>query len=138
MKARWMAIGAVVGLVLALTIGFAYGSTGVGASTGGSGWWATMDAMHDSPWMEQMRGGMGPRWGAECDRLHEQMRSAVSATDRDRLRQHMTDAMREHMSEVGVFRPGGMMGERGSGLGGYGPEGMMGGTGSAPGDMMGG
>ncbi|HEX9124517.1 MAG TPA: hypothetical protein VF984_14350 [Actinomycetota bacterium] len=139
MKTRWIAVGAVIGLGVALTLGFAFGSgprvpagqamNATFSSGDSSDWWAAMDAMHDSAWMEQMREHMGPEFAAQCDRLHEQMQQQLGNQDRDQIRQHMTDQMREHMSQVGGFGPGpGMMGGYGPGsmMDGYGPGGMMG------------
>jgi hypothetical protein len=127
MKGRWIAMGAVIGLGVALTLGFAFGhgsralgSDATDATSWGdaSDWWTAMDAMHDSPWMEQIREQMGPGFAAQCDQLHEQVR--------DRVRAHMSDEMREHMAPVGGFGPIGMMGGRGTGPAGYGPGAMMG------------
>ncbi len=90
MKARWISLGVAIGLGLALTVGFAVASgssgpagRGVGSTAAASqstDWLEAMDAMHDSPFMEQMRAQMGPEWAARCDALHEQMRERFGQT----------------------------------------------------------
>ena len=124
MTTRRIVIGAVIGLALALTVGVAYAAgrasgpvTGplaaqVSAQTSDrSDWWAGMEAMHDSAFMEQMRAQMGPEWAAQCDAMHSQMR--------------------EHMGEVGGPMGPDMMGGHGQG-GMMDSDDMMG-----PGGMMG-
>ncbi|GEM_PF-7072216 len=118
MKARWIALGVTIGLLLALTVGFTFVSGGTaGRGTPPSGvddWWQAMDAMHDSAFMQQIRAQMGPEWAAQCDALHEQL---------------------QERSGQG---PDGMMGGYGPGDGtGYGPgSGPRDGTGYGPGPGM--
>ncbi len=84
MRTRWTIFGLVIGVVLALGIGSAVASgptlpkagaavavTGDGDNT--SGWWAAMDAMHDSPWMQQMHSQMPADLQQRCNALHDQM-----------------------------------------------------------------
>jgi hypothetical protein len=79
MKARFLALGIVIGLLLALTLGFAYrGSASMmGWDTGPRGSaWATMEAMHDSPGMRAMHERMPDELQARCDELHDRMTSS--------------------------------------------------------------
>ncbi len=125
MKGRWILVGAVIGFAVTLTLGFAFGA---GRSAPGAGrspspqatgdWWAAMDAMHDSPWMEQMRAQMGPELAAQCDAMHEQMREQAG-----------------QMGPGMMGGSGGMMGGSGGMMGGSG--GMMGGSGQTGPGMMG-
>lgn len=81
MKGRWIFLGIAIGVVVTLTFGFGFasgrpmidrvGPTPKPQATGD--WWAAMDAMHDSAWMEQMRAQMGPELAAQCDAMHERM-----------------------------------------------------------------
>lgn len=84
MRTRWTIFGLVIGAVLALGIGSAVASgptlpkAGVAVAAPGdgdntSGWWAAMDAMHDSPWMQQMHSQMPADLQERCDALHDQM-----------------------------------------------------------------
>lgn len=76
MKARWISLGGVIGLVLILTFASASASGHPAPSTGVAGTsvvgdssdpWAAMDAMHDSPAMEQMHGQMPEELQQRCD-----------------------------------------------------------------------
>ncbi len=120
MKGRWVALGVVVGIALALSVGFAFGGGRSGTEpspSGAANSWAAMDAMHDSPWMEQMRQQMGPEWAAQCDAMHEQMA------------QWMQENGYGQMGQSGMMGGGsgsGMMGGSGSGMMGGSGSGMMG------------
>lgn len=79
MKARWFAIGLVVGLAGALTLGFGFASAApdptedqVGRAAT-PGWLEQMDAMHDSSAMQRMHEQMPEEAQAQCDAMHEQM-----------------------------------------------------------------
>lgn len=150
-KSRWIVLGAVLGFALSLTLGSALAagrwstdrSTEGGTVMSSEDPWGAMDAMHDSPWMEQMRERMGAELAAQCDRLHDQVmerardRDGTGSQDRDRLRDHAADPTGPG------YGPGGMMGGFGPGSGpgwmmggpgyGYGPGGMMGGSGPGSG-----
>jgi hypothetical protein len=79
MKARWLASGVAIGLVLALALGFAYrGAASATGSVGGiePGLRQTMEAMHDSTAMEAMHRRMPERLQQQCDALHDQMLQA--------------------------------------------------------------
>ena len=116
MRTRWTIFGLVIGVVLALGVGAAVASgpalprSGATVVRGGTGttsdWWAAMDAMHDSPWMQQMHSQMPADLQQRCNSLHDQMGQWAQ--------QHPD------------FAPGGMMGGSGTSGGGYG--GMMGGS----------
>jgi hypothetical protein len=82
MRARWMTLGLVIGVVLTLGIGAAVasgtslprsGSVVKAATSNASDWWAAMDAMHDSPGMQQMHSHMPAGLQQQCDKLHDQM-----------------------------------------------------------------
>jgi hypothetical protein len=76
MKARWLASGIAVGLVLALTLGFAYRGTASvmgGLSSEDTGLAHAMEAMHDSPAMEAMHDRMPEKLQQQCDELHDRM-----------------------------------------------------------------
>lgn len=81
MKRRWIVLGAALGFAVALTLGFAHGSErtmpGGGSSPSAqmdmSQMWSTMDAMHDSPAMQQMHEQMPAELRARCEAMHEQM-----------------------------------------------------------------
>jgi len=123
MRTRWMMFGLVIGAALALGIGSAVASgptlpkggaavTAPGDGDTTAGWWAAMEAMHDSPWMQRMHSQMPADLQGRCDALHDQM---------GQLAQQHPD-----------FGPGGMMGGStgtGSGYGGMmvSGSGMMGG-----------
>jgi len=120
MKARWVALGVTTGLLLALTVGFAFVSSRTAgratpAPAEADDPWETMDAMHDSAFMQHIRAQMGAEWASQCDALHEQMRERYGQN------------------------PGGMMGGYGPGEGtGYGPgNGPRDGTGYGPGPAYG-
>lgn len=103
MKARYLGLGIAIGLVLTLTLGFAYRGSGTMMSgfMGARGDMRTaMEAMHDSPQMRAMHERMPEGLQAHCDALHEQMESS------------------------GMMGTGGMMGSGGAASGG-----MMGGSG---------
>lgn len=97
MKLRWLSVGIVVGLLIALTFGFAW-SRGTGSMMGGSGMPGMMGgsgmagmmgggsgmmtgsfdpddmkAMHDSSGMREMHERMPAALRARCDELHEEM-----------------------------------------------------------------
>ncbi len=89
MKGRWIVLGAALGFVLALTLGFAHGSTGwttgggpgsMGSMMDGTPSTATMDAMHDSAAMRQLHDQMPAELAAQCDALHEQMSQMMEGT----------------------------------------------------------
>jgi hypothetical protein len=75
MKTRWLASGILIGLVVALTLGFAY--RGSATMTGGvdrnAGVLDMMEAMHDSPAMEAMHARLPDKLKEQCDALHDQM-----------------------------------------------------------------
>ncbi len=75
MKARWIVFGAVVGFLLALTLGFAHaqGPQGPGAAPDEGETTAVMDRMHGSELMRQMHDQMPAELRERCDALHEQM-----------------------------------------------------------------
>jgi hypothetical protein len=113
MKARWLASGIVVGLLLALTLGFAY--RGSATMMGGVGRHAevlqAMEAMHDSPAMEAMHDQMPDKLQQQCDALHDRMIASGSG---------MMGSGSGMMSQgLGGIVPGsgsGMMGSAGSGM----------------------
>jgi hypothetical protein len=130
MRTRWTIFGLVIGVVLALGIGSAVASgpslpqagaavaaTGDGDNT--SGWWAAMDAMHDSPGMQQMHSQMPADLQQRCNALHDQMGQWAQ--------QHPDASL------------GGMMGAGSGTTGGAVSGGMMGGNTGSSGDggMMG-
>lgn len=104
MKVRWISLGVAIGLALALTVGFAFGSgrsTPAAADRGGSAavtqtdGWAAMKAMHDSPAMQRLHAQMPEELRAQCEAMHEQM---------------------EQMMGAGSGNPGGMMGPGSGGM----------------------
>jgi len=113
MKARWISLGGVIGLVLVLTFASASASGRSVPSTGVAGTsvvghssdrWAAMDAMHDSPAMEQMHGQMPEELQQRCDAMHE------------RMDQMMGSSMTGGPGTAGFTRDG-MMGSNGAGAG---------------------
>ena len=90
MKTRWISLGVVIGLGLALTLGFAFGSgratpLGIGRATVTNAdpgdWWTAMEAMHDSPAMRQMHEQMPANLQQQCDAMHEQMEQWTKSGD---------------------------------------------------------
>jgi hypothetical protein len=81
MKTRWLAAGIVIGLAVALTLGFAFrGSATMMGSVGrDAGVVDVMEAMHDSPAMEAMHERMPEKLQEQCDELHDQMIASGSA-----------------------------------------------------------
>jgi hypothetical protein len=97
-----------MGLVLVLTLGFAYrGTASMTGSFGGlePGLRQAMEAMHDSPAKEAMHGRMPERLKQQCDALNDHMLQAEAGT---------------MMSGSGMMGsdPGGMLGSR-SGMMGF-------------------
>lgn len=73
MKVRWILLGVVIGLGLALTVGFAFASARSSpAATGGQAW-VGMEAMHESPAMQRFHAQMPEELRAQCEAMHEQM-----------------------------------------------------------------
>jgi hypothetical protein len=113
MKTRWLAFGVGLGVLVTLTLGFAWGVPSMmgGTAGPGSGMLEAMEAMHDSPQMRVMHEQMPEDLQARCDALHEQMVASGYA---------------------GMMGPGwdtvtgGMMGSGGTMGNGWGPGGMMG------------
>lgn len=122
MRTRWSLFGIVIGITLAVGVGAAFasgsalpraGAATVGQATGdgdGTDGWAAMEAMHDSPWMEQMHAQMPADRQQQCDALHEQM-------------QQQSAGQTDGSGDSGM-------------MGGSGDSGMMGGSGGS--GMMGG
>lgn len=126
MKARWMALGMVVGLALALTLGWGFASGGAtrNADRGSavafarSDAWADMQAMHDSPEMQRLHAQMPEELRAQCEVMHAQMGRMTGAMMGGDMSSHHEAMTGGGMTGPGSVGPGGMMGS--------GPGGMMG------------
>ncbi len=82
MKGRWIFVGVAIGIVLSLSLGFAFADRSA-APTGGMGsMFATCNAMHESPAMERMHAQMPAAWRAQCDAMHAQMGQMMGGAGR--------------------------------------------------------
>jgi hypothetical protein len=107
MKARFLGLGIVLGIVLTLTLGFAYRGNGMimnGFAGAHGDMRAAMEAMHDSPQMQAMHERMPEQLRAQCDAAHEQMESSGMMGS-------------EGMMGPGGVASGGMMGGSGGMMG---------------------
>lgn len=118
MKGRRIFLGVAMGVALALTLGFAF-SAGHSSVTSGSSatptaaqtGWAAMDAMHNSPGMQQMHAQMPADLQTQCDAMHEQMQQMMDGD----MSSHHSGATDGGMMGSGSGSSGGMMGS-GSGM----------------------
>lgn len=115
MKTRWISLGVVIGLALALTVGFAVASDRSNPAAGGDRW-AGMEAMHDSPAMQRVHAQMPEELRVQCEAMHEQMDEMMQSGGM------MGGDMGSHHSGTsggmgpGSDGPGGMMGSGSSGM----------------------
>lgn len=112
MKLRWMVLGVAIGLVLTLTVGFAFASgrpPTSGPGVGKADHAAAMEAMHDSPTMQRMHAEMPEEIRAQCEAMHEQV---------DEMMQRDGGALHGDMSTGGTMDGSDMGGMMGTGAGG--------------------